>query len=85
MQPVTLQESQCRRFPTLPVEEIVLWLWADVRYFAMATPRSDELKGRTFRAAPGPARVRAASRPRSCGRRGLTPRRRERCVVSIAA
>ncbi len=79
-------EPQPKRCATLPVEEIVLWLWADPRYFAMPTPRSDALKGRTFRgASPRGARVRSASRPGVQARRCYTARRREPELVRIAA
>ncbi|MGE0323013.1 MAG: hypothetical protein AB7K71_17445 [Polyangiaceae bacterium] len=78
-------DSAHRRFPTLPVEEVVLWLWADVRYFAMPTPRSDALKGRSLRQPARAVRVRASSRPRTTTRRALTPRRRQREALRVAA
>ena len=78
-------ECSPRRFPTLPVEEVVLWLWADVRYFAMKTPRSDALKGRTFRDPERAPRVRAASRPQRQPARRLTPRRRQPEALRVAA
>lgn len=74
-----------RRFATLPAEEVVLWLWADVRYFAMRTPRSDALKGRTFRSVARPERVRAASCSAGAPRRTYTPRRRSLDAARMAA